>query len=813
MIMETTLYPSLVNPFGARPGHRVVNMRLASGRGRFPRLVAVSACAELASGAALTPLCVLGGKPVATDAENYLFTLDVNADSASPTGVHLPGEAVCAVASGVDEAVVMTRGGAARLTAAGDTVRVHDGAPSYPAVSLRAVQVGAVSTQVPRRKLSAAFTADQRLGKADAEALVGDYRDAYLCLAADAAANATFLQPVLARYRLLDRFGAVLFTSPSVLLSLPCGTQCAGPAEVACDPVDGYASAYDVVLSTWRIEARIPAQSAKGVAAIQILVSPQFHPRGDGSGVCTLVRENGGYKARVVLPGASAAIGVSTKGTEATVMAAVARMDAISMPAMRISNPFTGTARNVEVAFAPEADAEAAAKALRKALEARCAYTEPEKVLLSAPHGFTAMCGATDGITTAWGSPSIFRFGGWNPTIFASAETDAAWTASVTVRFDDGHRVTRRFGGSTGAPTALGPVLSYPAPDATSMTVTISTGGIVRRLDCALTPDASGCQAVYVAPGGKPVVPPQVENADFDEECDDTVDLPGLIAIAPAHSPLAVTACVYSGCGRALAMAASPGSEQSWEVGRSRFFAACAAGVVSVSAPTAGTGRISVRIVDPRGVSRPDALAAGSERVYVLVDDAAGNVPLAINARGRSEAIAAPGSYEALCVDRSRGEVWLLRAGGECDVICPQGMYVRRGRAVTGFRTAGDACYGITDEGLLRVGVENKSGTVPVAYADTLSADDGAGLWMIRAMRANIESGKLLARLDVSATRLDGSERLLLLGRFINGEVRSPITMRVPACPSRTIGVRLEGMAAAGTIVESFRFFTAWMRR
>lgn len=812
--METTLYPSLVNPFGGRPGHRVVNLRLAEGRGRHARMEAVPACAVLSSGAGLTPLCSIGSYLVGADAENYLIALDVNADSASPTGVHLPGEALCAVASAPGETTVMTTDGPARVVAdAGGSVRVYDESASYPPVSLRAVQVGAVSAQVPRRKLSATFASEQKLSAADASGLLDDYRNAYLRLAADAAANAAFLQPVLARYRLLDSYGMVLFTSPAVILSLPCVTQCAGPAEVMCDPVDGYASAYDMVLNTWRIEVGIPAQPATRVAAVQVLVSPQFHPLGGGSGVCNLVREGGGYTARVVLPGVSAGIGVSRSGTEATVMAAVARMDSIAVPALRINNPFTGAARSVEVAFTPEVDADATAKSLRAALEGSCPYTEYEKVLLSAPHRFTAMCGATDGISTVWGSPSVFRFGGWHPAIFASNYADESWSAVVTVRFANGHRVTRLYGGTTGAPTTLGPVMSYPSPDAVSMSISISSGAKVRRFDCLLTPDASGCQSVFVAPDGKPIVPEETEIIDFDEECDDTVDLPGIIAVAPAHSPLAVRACLHSGCGMVRAMAASPGSEQSWEVGRSRFLAACAGGIVSVSAPSDGKGRMSVRIVDPRGVERTDALAAGIDRVYVLVSDSAGYVPLAINGRGRCEAIAATADYQALCVDRNRNEVWLLHSGGDCDVIGARGMYVRRGQVPTAFRMAGGSCYGIMAAGLLRVGVENTSAAVPVAYSNTISADDGAGLWMLRGMRANMESTGLLARLDVSATRFDGSERLLLLGRFINGEVRSPITMRIPGCPARSIAVHLEGMAASGTIVESFRFFAAWMRK
>lgn len=803
-----------MNAFGARAGYRVVNLRLTGGRGRHGRLETVPASAVLASGAGLMPLCTLGGQLLATDSEKYLIAIDVDADSASPTGMHLPGEAVCAVASGPDEVTVMTDAGAVRLSAGADgQVRMRDGAPEYPPVSLRAVQVGAVSTQVARRKLSASFTTDHRPAASDAAGLIDDYRSAYLRLAADAAANAAFLQPVLARYRLLDSNGAVLFTSPPVLLSLPCVSQCAGPAEVACDADTGYASAYDIVLDTWRIEVGLPAFPAPGVAAVQVLVSPQFHPLGGGSGVCTLVRDGSGYKARVVLPGVSAAIGADRTGTEATLMAAIARIDTIAVPAIRISNPFTGTVRSVEVPFAPGADADAVAGALRRALEAPCAYIAPEQVLLSAPHGFTAMCGATDGISTAWGSPSVSRFGGWHPAIFTAGDTDEAWTAAVTVRFGDGHRVTRHYGGATGAPALLGAVLSYPAPDAVAMSLAISAGGTVRRFDCTLTPDASGCRAVYVAPDGKPFTPAVAEDADFDEECYDTVDMPDTIAVAASRSPLAIRACVPSGCGKVLAMAPSPGSEQSWEVGRSRFVAGCSGGVVSVSAPSGGSGRMSVRIVDPRGVRRADAMAAGADRVYVLVDDAAGQLPVAVSGRGRCEAIAAPGNYIALCVDRGRGEVWLLRSGGDCDVLCRQGVYVRRGQTATTFRMAGGSCYGITAGGLLRVGVDNVAAAVPVAYTDTVSADDGDGLWMLRAIRANMESAGLLARLDVSAARLDGSERILLSGRFINGEVRSPLTMRVPSCPARIIAVRLEGMAAAGTVVESFRFFAAWMRR
>ena len=85
------------------------------------------------------------------------------------------------------------------------------------------------------------------------------------------------LQPALARYRLLDASGNVLFESAPVLVSHSGGAQC-------CDSVALGSSdrttvdAYNLKAGTYHVELALPSMADSGVAQAEILMTPLFHP-------------------------------------------------------------------------------------------------------------------------------------------------------------------------------------------------------------------------------------------------------------------------------------------------------------------------------------------------------------------------------------------------------------------------------------------------------------------------------------------------------------------------------------------------------
>lgn len=810
--MDVSLFPRLPDPSGQTPGRRVVNMRPRTAFDGSMELVAALPPATMASLKGWCPLCRLGGQLLVTAGRATAVVDDAGGDALpSPGLVALPGEPLCALGVSADEAIVMTAVGPARVGIADGALSIVRCDCEYPPIGLRAVQVSVAAASTGVRTLSKTYSDAGRLTAADRDALVGDLEAAYLEAVAKAAAAGCMVQPALARYRLLDRRGELLFESPPVLLSLPGGSQCAGTVEAPC--ADGRTvSSYELSLKTWRVEVSVPAERSDEVAAVEICLSPQFHPyRAGAKGMAVAARDASGYKVRVGLPGSYRALGADSGGTESTLMKAIARMDAIERCVARINSPFGGTARTVRTACSPDADAGGAMRALDAALSAKVKRASFAEALLSAPHAMAASSAASDGSAVAWGAPRALRYAGYPLPVFATAQSDAAWHATVTVRFDGRRGVSRYVEGSGGCPSALGPVLSYPSPDARSMSILLWSDGVTRRFECSLTPDESGRRSVYISPGLQaPEFTTVSAGALIDiENADETFD--DVVALCRAEAPVGRIAAVCGMPGKVHALAAVAGAEQAWDRGRSRFYAATGGGIASL-AMTASTGACSVRMVERRGVSRSDALAAGDGEIYALVEGGGGRVPVALMPRGAVRPLAQAADYLFLLYDRLRGELWAVSAGGRADVFSTAGMYSRTLPPYTAAVCASGEYYGLHTGGVDRVSVQSGSGRVAVEYADTFSPA-GRRPFSLRSVVADIAGDSIGATLAVGAAGLGANVVRPIAERRFSGAVRSPMEMAAVSAPARSLSVRLSGMAGAGTCIRSFTFRLAWIRK
>lgn len=808
---EVSLFPRLIDALGGEPGRRVVNLRPRKGIDGRMELVAAMPPSTFASLRGRRAVCRLGRKLVLA-AGKVLAAVDDSDSSALPSAglSALPGEPLCALAVSADEAIVMTGNGPARVVDDGESPVAEDCGYEYPAVTLRAVQVALATSSVPSRMLSKTFREQHTLTAADRSALVGDLEAAYLDAVSKASAQGCMVQPALARYRLLGRRGEVLFESPAVLLAMPDGSQCAGTVDVRCDE-GGNTSAYDVSLKGWRIEACLPSEVSPAVAALELLVSPQFHPLQSGlRGMAVAVRDSAGYKVRVGLPGAGTGLGADNGGSVSTLMKAIARMEAIESCAGRINSPFGGTARTVVPVYSPESDASEAMSSLRRALKAKVKRVDFADALLSAPHRLAASSVASDGVLVGWGAPRALRYAGYPLPLFASAVSEGAWHATVTVRFDGRRGVSRYMEGSGNCPETLNAVLSYPAPDARSMTVLLSADGVMKRFDCELTPDESGRRAVYIAPGMQPVQLKTVSAAAIidvegaDESFDD------IIATAPADNPLRIAGTVRHGAGAVHALAAVGGSEQAWERGSSRFFAGCEGGVVSFA--VARSGACTARVVDRRGIGRREDFAVTAGGVCALVGERPCRVPVLLSARGAVRELASGADYSMLVYDSRLGELWAVKTQGGADVFTASGMYSRTCPAYTEATEVLGEYYCAHAGGIDRVGMPSEQGRVLVEYDDAFSPA-GRGAFGLHSLRADIESTGAGGTLTVCAADGSGVAVRPVVERTIAGAVRSPMEIRVAGAPARSVSVRLAAMAEAATVLSSFMFRLPWTRK
>jgi len=808
---NVSLFPRLIEALAGEPGRRVVNLRPRKGIDGRMELVAAMPPSTFASLAGRRAVCRLGRKLVVA-AGKSLGTIDDSAPTEMPSAglSSLPGEPLCSLALSADEAIVMTDSGPTRVSDDGGMPVAKACVYEYPAVTLRAVQASVAGSTVAARTLSKTYGDEHRLSVADRDALGGDLEAAYLEAVSKASAQGCMVQPALARYRLLGRRGEVLFESPTVLLSLPEVSQIAGTVDVRCD--DGRNTyAYDVQLNCWRIEASLPAEAAPDVAALEVMVSPQFHPyQSGGKGTAVLVRETSGYKIRVGLPGAYRALGTNTGGSASMVMKAIARMDTIESCAGRINSPFGGTKRTVTLTYSPEADASEAMQSLTKSLKAKVRHADFAEALLLAPHRFSASAVASDGVLTAWGAPRALRYEGYPLPVFASTTGDGSWHATVTVRFDGRRGVSRYIEGNGDCPTALNAVLSYPAPDARSMTVLLQTGGETRRLDCDFTPDESGLRATGVSDDLKPrtfrtvSAAAVIDTENADESFDD------IIATAPADEPLRVGVIVRHGAGAVRALTTVGGAEQAWDRGRSRFFAGCEGGVISLA--ISASGAYTARTADRRRVSRREAMATGGGAVYALVDGETGRVPVELSPRGTVRALAPASDYSMLAYDSRAGELWAVKTRGGADVFTGEGMYSRSCPAYTEADEVGGEYFCVHVGGIDRLSLPAESGRVAVEYADSFSPA-GRGAFGLHSLCADIESGGIGGNLTIAAADGSGGLRRPFVERTFSGSLKSPMEIRTAGAPARSLCVRLSAMAEAATIVRSFMFRLSWNRK
>lgn len=274
----------------------------------------------------------------------------------------------------------------------------------------------------------------------------------------------------------------------------------------------------------------------------------------------------------------------------------------------------------------------------------------------SIAHTFSGASVAVGGDVVLMADTTVLRAPAPSPSqVFADvADSPGMWDAWVAVDFADGSRLVSRQTDNVGVPVSVKPYLSYPAPDAVSMTIAwYSPAGGHYRVEVPLTCDSSGRRAVYIHPSGLPFVPPRV-NEVFSVP--DASDAPlrfadCLVAAVPGclEYPLALG---HITAGSVVALLPAPSRQAAWDYGRSRFWAFTTAGVYMVNVDPR-RGSMAVSLYDSRVLADPGdavALPQGVAAVFgsdLLLFSASGISVLATDVGGRQP---------SWCDD---GEIWL----------------------------------------------------------------------------------------------------------------------------------------------------------
>ncbi len=692
------------------------------------------------------PFAMLGGCLLAVNGLSVAFVPDGKPAPAAT----LPAVPLCA-ALACGTLVVMT---AARACTFAVDPESHALTPierweTSPA-KLRTVAASPIKAEIPAPTITT-----------PAAAAAGAVRDI------DAAARAEGLlwQPVLAWVSAATSDGQPIRASEPRLITAPDGRQFDGFISLQSD--DGSATLpCELEIPAWRLVVDVDPkflESHPG-ADFRLMISPmlyRFDPSRKAS-VKTARRADSRSVCTVALAPTALATGPRPgSGDISHIAALIAGYDSLCLPA---------TASTIDNDIA----------AVRAALRRKASPATYAGAMLAAPHSFTAAHAASSARAILWAGLTVTRAMPDGAEHFAATTVQAAWHAAVKVEFADGSSLVTVSEGTSDAPALFGPVMSYPAPDAVRIYITVKTAGQTTRSGSfALAPDPSRRRAVYIHQTLAPFALPDEEPSfTVPAQAPASVEMPGMLAAAPTSAPLSLPAHTPLASGKINAVAEAAFGQSAWDFGRSRFYAFTSSGIHLINIDLTRRA-ISSSLLDHRIVESVHALAAAEDGLAAI---ASGDVILISGTKIRP--IAEIADAAALAWNNDDHELWVLTPACT-EVLCFSGDTPRYSMSPT-FAPQKTVSPCLVDrDGLCR----------KAAHADSPQTIDVT--WTVENRFANTVCGPCslfadiagrFSRLSISVTRsrLNTSAPALDFTLNIKGPVKSPIKRNFIIAPCRS---------------------------
>jgi hypothetical protein len=610
-----------------------------------------------------------------------------------------------------------------------------------------------------------------------------------------------FLQPVVARCKLLDGDGHVVHVTQPVAVMLQGGAPLVSAWQFGSDDGGETVRSEMVSANAYRLRVTvgesIPEAWRKIVRTLQVEVTPQFHPIDfGGSASVNLGRASSTEKfVRVTLPGVERGLSATrTIASEALLRRAVERFDSIAETVAYINNPYAG---GVDVCLSVATPADVADEADNMA--AALAKAAPERVSaalarVSLPHSFVADGVAAGGEAVVWANIKAKRFGGYGAMAYAAMHVAKHYSGYTAITFGSGERVVTAISGDY-APTSLCPLISYPSAEATAFELSIAIDGEsgMRTLSVALTPDATGQCAMYVSPTLAPIafevgaVTTAPAAVAGEEAASGYVGVSGNAAVPQVKAVCSV------GDNVTAVLAARSGSS-AWEYRRARFYAFCNDGIKLLTT-NAALSECAVNLLDRRSIVNRHCTADGGNAVYALCDSdlvrlSANSVKsIARNVCGDRVAwIAADNEVVVANTDDNEAVHYLL----DSDADSYNSTLVVR----DGWLAAAGSAYAEAEQGLVDLGSRSAAESTAVRWA--ACCEGSARERLPRVVQWPIKASQFAGTLSVMRRWLSGvSPTPQTVSRLtVNGAIRSPLAARLHGHSAVDLELRIAGTAS-----------------
>lgn len=741
----------------------------------------------------------------------------------------LGGEPRCAVATqrGI---IVMTSAGAE--TVAWDRKEnrwiLAGPQPEFPPLSIVAQDDSLLSATIGSEPMTGSYphgagilTSDDRRSLTDA------VLDAYRRLDNQARGQGSYIQPLLAYYRIKDADGNTLYRSAPVVVCGPGGFQATNRLTTSVN--SGHRQAVTLSARSWKLAVTAPLELSaywgEKAAEIEIMATKQLHPvRMKGESEGSLTQDNATTSTLTfTMPG----VAHGTSGDmqrEATVIAALDRLDEMADVVGRFSNPFKGgigaSGATITIDRIGQGDTDSdwcdTEKKLSKGTAAERGYRDATMNRCLPPHRFTATRCAMSGDTVMWGNPAQIPYDGY-PLPMMSAETGSGnWRAYIAVEMADGdERRVWSGGGSGNEPLSLSPLLTYPDGNAKRMTIALSrSDGSVRKETLELTSTPKGNVAYYLHP--------TLKRWSLSRESDiylvpaarhNRHEMTGRVISASGGDPLTPTGALAAGPGEIIELTAARRSGSTWEMGRGHFYAFGRWGVAAVGASDSHvvTG---ASLISTTGLNSPTQVAAGEDGVLALTHNGilkvSGNRCCHITEKIAGGAI--------LGLNQASGEIWVTDREGNTTIInAASGEHVtRKIEHIDGMYTSGEHLILSTPGGLRSAQTETDD-TTEVEWSTRLHMDgvDNGGMKpinrpdMIDSVTIDLDSPAADIEVRLRADSGPGAEGSLPLTTLkIKGAVNKPLTAWLRAPRREWVECVIKGTLAAGSSLGGIKLST-----
>lgn len=742
-----------------------------------------------------------GMETLFVNASDLLYTVNSNNNNIPQYLCNLPSLPLCAIAnnSGI---IIMTRQGAFRIDYDCENQRwIALGLqPDFPTFSFRITKTAEFSQFINKRNLSGSYgTQSSALNSADLKNMSADMLTAYKQISQKASDAGYFIQPVLARYKLVDKNNNTLFTSCPVIVGLPSGIQTIDNIEIEM-PDYTTLNGYELKATGFKLSVVTPEHSISTwndvVEAIVIETLPIIHPIIDTAQASHRIesKEATGAIVRAYLPGVATDMAVNLQHFADDVVQLLENWEENIEKQSRIARP---------LAINPLEPIDL------QLCDFTSDYTKNDIKPINSYDTFIAECSGVLGDMVTWAGITTKQYKGFPIDMFAIGHENTTWRGYSHVSCKDSSLVNNSQSNNI-APTTFSPLIIYPDGAAQSITLTLSKNGAVKSIKLPLTSSPSGRFAYFINPGFIPITLAQeIEAYIIPAHSATEQQYQGGIAIADADCPMSLTVFDNIAQGRIMAVTPAVRSTSAWDFARKHLYLFADTGIYTLAVNASRTA-LSAHVIDQRCITSPRAVTYTHDGVLAV---ASNDLVKVMGARAIT--LDNDTDFKSIAYSSRFNELWIKRNNGQLLIKdLTDGGYYFRDITIENMIVLSDRLLLTDSNGIYDASQESTTPEIKVRWNKRISIDGNLFPKLCRChdmpvlrdvmwrVFANNLNGQLAVYGDYGSAR-DNDNRYLLSKFIVSGPLNTPISGKIIAPQLPYISVTVEAVTDNDFVLDN----------